>query len=141
MKRFILVSIALVTVSVFAEEPVKCPVDQVCPKLKESFAKCEKNKKSKSCDEFVDAYAKLVPHYDCKRSFDTGPVPAIWVCDEMNRGSYPTLEEKAAKLLSELKSKKGRAFFGSPEFRSTLDGELAEEYMRKSEKVGKSGSH
>jgi hypothetical protein len=80
---------------------------------------------------------ELAPRYDCKRSFDTAPVPAVWVCDEMSRGLYPTPMEKAAETLSKLKSKKGRRFFASPEFRSTLDGDIAEQYLSKSEAAAK----
>jgi hypothetical protein len=114
----------------------KCPAEVLCPKFRKLTESCAK-KKAGACDAFVDAYAKLASRYDCKRSFDTEPVPAAWLCDEMSKGLYPTLMERAAETLSKLKTKKGRSFFASPEFRSTLDGDIAEQYLTKSEAAAK----
>lgn len=106
-----------------------CPAEKLCPKFIEQIDQCSANKKSKSCDQFVDTFKELVPRYDCKRSFDTAPVPAVWLCEKNH--------ERAVELLSKLKSKKARQFFGSEALRSTLDGALAEEFDAASRKAGK----
>lgn len=138
MKFFLFSALLFVSLSVRADAPAgKCPADVLCSKWKELAATCAKQRNGKACDAFVDAYAKLAGRYDCKRSFDTEPVPAVWLCDEMSRGLYPTPTEKAAETLSKLKTKKGRSFFASPEFRSTLDGDIAEQYLTKSEAAAK----
>ncbi len=113
-----------------------CPADTLCPKFKDSLSKCAKARKGKACDEFVDTFLKLTPRFDCKRSFDTAPVPAVWLCDE-GEVSFPKPHERAVELLSKLKGNKAREFFGSPELRSTLDGHLSEEFRVKSERAGK----
>ena len=106
----------------------KCPSKILCPEYKENLSKCEKNRKSKNCDDFIEIFKKLSSKYDCQRSFDKNPVPAIWLCDEATDG-YPKPHEKGIVLLAKLKTKNARKFFSSDEFRSTLDGELAEEYL------------
>ena len=128
--------ILLITNLSYAKATETCPTKELCPLYSETLDKCEKNNKSKSCSDFIDLYKKLVPKYDCKRSFDKEPVPAIWLCDE---GTYASTGpfERGVALLAKLKSKKARIFFGSPELRSTLDGDVAEEYRKKSLKAEK----
>jgi hypothetical protein len=134
--QMLVLIVGLASLSAYAEDaPKECPSFSLCPELVRLTRECEENKKSPACDSFVETYRKLAPRYTCKRSFDTDPVPAIWLCDQ-GAGS-PGPHEKALRLLSKLKSKKARAFFGSSELRLTLDGALAEEFESKSVAVGK----
>ena len=133
--NYIFVFILLGNIS-HAETTSTCPAKELCPRFSETLDKCEKNIKSNTCNDFIELYKKLVPRYDCKRSFDTNPAPAVWLCDE-GTTAHPNTFERGVALLSKLKSKKARAFFGSPELRSTLDGDIAEEYLKKSLKIEK----
>jgi hypothetical protein len=128
----------------FSEKPSDylmktCPSKDLCPQFIEYLTICNTAKKSLACDKLIDVFVKLTPRYDCLRSFDTNPVPAIWLCDEIAGESYgyPQPFEKAVGLVSRLSSKKAKKFFVSEELRSTLDGALAEEYMNLSSKAGK----
>jgi hypothetical protein len=69
--------------------------------------------------------------YDCKRQSDSKAVPAIFLCDEVNKGN-PLESEKAATLLAKLKFEKARDFFASAAFRSTLQGESADHWKKHS---------
>jgi hypothetical protein len=131
-------TIVLLSASAFADPAPSsgCPSEKLCPEFIELTQKCEKDLKSESCEEFTELFRKLTPSYDCRRSFDTNPVPAIWLCDA-NVPDYPKPHEKGLALLAKLRSKKARKFFGSAELRSTLDGALAEEYLKKSRAAGK----
>jgi hypothetical protein len=87
--------------------------------------------------EFVDLFRKMLPVYDCQRSFDHVSrkknyiVPALWLCHEDKMESYVSIlfshaDEYVKRLL------------GSAEFRSVLDGYLAETYYNSSIEIGKS---
>ena len=113
---------------------VECPARRLCPDLDKYYQTCSRTHASEACDSFVKIFRQLVPKYDCQRSFDHTPtkdytVPAVWVCGEIlaARGERPIFEE-SIKLLQELRSNDARSFFGSADFRSILDGELAETY-------------
>lgn len=136
-KTIWILGILMVFADARAETPTSCPSEELCPRYESSLEACEKNKKSKACDEFVKVFRKLTPRYDCQRSFDTKPVPAVWLCDEL-KTEFPKPYQKGVQLLSRLKSKRARAFFGSEELRSTMDGEVAEEFLAKSKAAGKS---
>ena len=105
-----------------------CPAPELLPRLEAEYQSCLREQRA-GCDAFVDTYRKLLPEYDCQRSFDATPrvnyiVPAIWLSRD---------HEKYVALLSKLKSKSARGLFASPEFRRTLDGYVAEMYLEKSE--------
>lgn len=114
----------------------RCPANELCPKFIQLIYSCKNDRQSKACDSFIDTFRKLVPRFDCQRSFDTAPVPAVWLCDELET-SYPRAHERAVELLSKIKSQKAQTFFGSNDLRSTFDGALAEDYMEASLKAGK----
>ena len=107
-----------------------CPSATLCPLLAKQTVACGKWYSEVKCDSFVETYQKLASRYDCKRSQDTKPVPGIWLCD--NGASTPYPSEKSAALLAKLKFTKAKNFFASSEFRSTLDGESAEHWMKRS---------
>jgi hypothetical protein len=69
----------------------------------------------------VKVFQQLVPKFDCQRSFDDAPVPALWLADDAALEDY-------VHLLSRLKTPPAKALFGSAAFRAVLDGALAEEY-------------
>ena len=78
----------------------------------------------------MDVFHQLLPEYDCQRSFDTSPVPAIWLAGDEKLESY-------VDLLARLKSPDAEALFGGEMLRGVLDGHLAEQYYSKSVAVGK----
>jgi hypothetical protein len=62
-----------------------------------------------------------MPRFDCQRSFDTSPVPALWLADSAAMEDY-------VHLLSRLNTPAAKTLFGSAAFREILGGSLAEEY-------------
>ena len=109
-----------------------CPASKLLPRLESAYQSCL-SKDRAGCDRFVAVYRKLLPEYDCQRSFDATPsvnyiVPAIWLSKE---------HEKYVELLSKLNSRPAQELFGSPAFRRTLDGYIAEMYQEKSEALEK----
>ncbi len=102
-----------------------CPAKQLCPVLVKNMQQCTTRPGSKSCDVFIDTARHLTPRHQCRREFDRSPVPAIWICDEMMKSS---VLEDVMHLLKRTKTKSARQFYRSSEFRSVLDGALAEEY-------------
>jgi hypothetical protein len=117
---------------------VECPAKRLCPDLEKYYQTCSRTHSSEACDTFVKIFRQLVPKYDCQRSFDHTPtkdytVPAVWVCKEIlaAKGERPVFVE-SIKLLKKLRSNAARSFFASAEFRSVLDGELAETYSESS---------
>jgi hypothetical protein len=114
---------------------VECPARRLCPILERNFQACRQSNASTACDSFVSTFRELTPKYDCQRSFDHTPtadytVPAVWVCEEiLGTRSKRAIEEEYAGLLRKLKSNKAQNFFASAEFRSVLDGYLAEEFL------------
>ena len=142
-----LVSMLLfVSSSIAVAKAEQCPFPDIYIEFDRSYHQCINGqvRKGVSCDRFVENIEKLFPRYDCKRSFDTAPVPAIWLFD--------VAMEDYIKLLYELASSKNKTFDGqwftkektkaraiflSPEFRAVLDGHMAEEYYPLIERVRK----
>ena len=93
-------------------------------------------KKNASCDLFVEKIDLLFPKYDCQRSFDTAPVPAIWLFGAASEDYYRLLYHLAigkkgifdSHLFSEACEKAKKIFLGD-EFEEVLDGAIAEEYL------------
>jgi hypothetical protein len=107
-----------------------CPAPTLCKQIQQEMETC---KTKKSCEAFLTSYKKLLPQYDCQRPFDRTAtknyiVPAIWLCED---------HEELLGFLSKMKSKNAQKLFGSSALRSSLDGELAENYKKKSLAVGK----
>jgi len=108
---------------------VICPAKKLLPQMAIQYSACRKGNED-SCDAFVDTFRTLSPVYDCQRDFDSTDtvnyiVPAISLAGDIDALKY-------MKLLSELRSKNAQEFFASKLFRSTLDGEAAEEYYYRS---------
>jgi len=103
---------------------VTCPAKELCPKFERQYQSCKDNPHSEACLNYIAIFKKLVPRYDCQRPFDHTPtkdyiVPAFWLCDEEKSWDY-------IELLSRLDIQEAQEFFASSDFRSILDGELAE---------------
>jgi len=108
-----------------------CPTPKMCDDFIESYDVCEQEKKR--CNEFLDNFKKLLPKYDCQRPQDNTPkekfiVPAMWLCKDY---------EDAVRFLAQMKMEEAKRLFGSPTFRTILDGELGKEFLAQSIKVGK----
>ena len=112
-------------------QPAKCPAARLLPEFDATYHECGRGVENGSCKRFVAIFRELLPKYDCRRQFDTEPVPAAWIVDSAALEDY-------VRLLSELRTPDARALFGSKEFREILDGALAEDYGDKSREVEKS---
>lgn len=107
----------------------ECPAPKVCSDMDRQLQACIKEKKKAECVKFVTSYKSALGKFNCKRSFDTQAVPAIWLCDG---------HEFFTDELSKMKTDYAKRVYGSAEFRETLDGGIAEAHREESEKVGKS---
>lgn len=119
------------------EKPFEyCSDHMICSEFREYEGRCRTKQAEDDCKKFVRLFEKLAVKNDCMRKFDTAPVPSVWICDEdAEESSYPKLFERSAATLSKLKYSFARKFYGSNAFRSTLDGEVAEEHLEKSMKI------
>ena len=145
--RNLLVSILLFASSLISiAKAGQCPFPDIYIEFDQSYHECinVKVRKGKSCDFFVENIDKLFPRYDCKRSFDTAPVPAMWLFDSAMEDYIKLLYELALSENKIFDSKwfakekvKAREIFISPEFRAVLDGHMAEEYYPLIERVRK----
>lgn len=111
---------------------VDCPAEKLCPELENQYQVCKVKPNSDACLKYIEIFKKLVPIYDCQRPYDHTLekdyiVPAFWLCAPQKQWDY-------IELLSELEINEAKEFFASPEFRSILDGELAEGFFEKSVK-------
>jgi len=126
-------SLARVAPAAMKEFNKSCPAPKLCLEVNELVAGCKKDKQK--CDLFIEQFEKLLPEYDCQRSFDATPdikyiVPALWICD--SRGEY-------LETVSKLGTSKAKRLFGSAQFRSALEGagHLEEVYVPLSLSVSK----
>jgi hypothetical protein len=116
---------------------VTCPAKALLPKLDFQYHRCHIGDEE-SCAQFVSLFRHAIPEYDCQRSFDQDYiVPALWLADAAT--------EDYIRLLSHLRSPAARELFASEEFRSVLDGALAEEFgplsRRAAKRLATSKSH
>lgn len=130
-----------------------CPSVKLAPVIDHAYHECANGYMNGSCETFIRTFRELIPTYDCQRPFDSTPtkqyiVPAIWLSGTAELEDYVKLLARMADPKDWLFSKpdlskvtaQGVALFGSKEFRSVLDGDLAEEYLERSEAVGKKTS-
>jgi hypothetical protein len=131
MRKPLLAAMLLcVTTPALAGTNLDCPAPALLPQLDSAYHECNHGFQNGSCDRFVDLLRQLLPRFDCQRSFDTSPVPALWLADSAAMEDY-------VHLLSRLKIPAAKTLFGSTEFREILDGALAEEYGPLSLKAGR----
>ena len=134
MKRYLLILSLLLFLpfTVFGDEApsdmhefnITCPAKKICPDLDKEYQSCKDNSNLVACLKYIETLKKLIPIYDCQRPFDHTPekdyiVPAFWLCNERKLWDY-------IELLSNLTIKEAQELFSSSNFRSILDGELAE---------------
>ena len=128
-------------VAEIAPSPKTCSDHQFCAPLRTYEEKCRTSSLEEDCAKFVENFEKLSTRNDCQRSFDTGPVPSVWVCDEdSEEDGSPKIFERSAGTLSKLKYSFAKKFYGSEKFRSTLDGDVAEEHLKPSMEIEKSSA-
>jgi len=127
---------------------VTCPAASLLPIIDASYHACNNGYDDGSCDRFVDAYAKLLPTYDCQRPIDATPVkkfvvPAIWLAEEGAEEDYIRLlwrlasEERMYTKSFPDAVRKARLLFASKEFAHSLDGAVAEEWNEKHEQIAR----
>jgi hypothetical protein len=118
-----------------------CPKPEYFLRVNDAYRDCLKDPGNKSkANGFVELLEKLMYRYDCRRNYDSEPIPAWWLCGEGSDYQKVSSREDPDKwfsLLSKLKTLKARKLFGSKLFRSTLDGEIAEIYFEASENAEK----
>ena len=127
-----------------ADTNMQCPAEKLLPELDDAYHECSNGYTNGSCKQFVSAFRELTEKSDCRRSFDTSPIPAIWLANSAAFRDYLKLLYRLAvnnndplnEAWAEGDRDTARHFFGSGEFRSILDGEYAEEYYEESLQVG-----
>ncbi|HUK12824.1 MAG TPA: hypothetical protein VLW17_05935 [Thermoanaerobaculaceae bacterium] len=124
--------IVLLAECVWAQDvtPAPCPAQQLCPLIAAQFTTCAKERGQAACAAFVASFRKLAGTYDCKRPFDTAPVPAAWLCEQAD--PKRDILFQYIDLLRSLHTLEASVFFASAEFRGMLDGHLAEIYLKES---------
>lgn len=106
-----------------------CPMPQLGIEIRIAYNELISNPHLHLKDStFVTLLEKSFYKYNCKRSFDKNPVPALWLCDS---GDI----EKWIEYLSKMNSTYAKKLFGSRLFRSVLDGSLAEQFFQLSKEV------
>lgn len=111
-----------------AEANAECPARQLLPELDANYHECNHGFETGSCLKFIHTFERLLPKFDCQRSFDTSPVPAVWLAGDAALEDY-------VHLLSRLKEPGAQELFASTAFRAILDGALAEQYLPLSRKA------
>jgi hypothetical protein len=122
---------------------ISCPANNVAPQLDAAYHACSNGYIDGSCQRFLQAFNVLTGRYDCQRSFDTAPVPAVWLSPEGALDDYVRLVFQIAtkpqfkdKLYHGVQQE-AHEFFTSKEFHGILDGALAEDYLPKSRALAK----
>ena len=123
--------------SLVSAEEQGCPYPEKYIEIDRAYHQCVNGqvRKGASCELFVKKVVELFPRYNCKRSFDTSPVPAIWLFDAASEDYVQLIYELATKSKPvfdgkwfEPESSQAKKIFLSSEFKSVLDGHLAEKY-------------
>jgi hypothetical protein len=110
-----------------------CPAERLAKEFDRSYHQCKNGYENGSCNRFIKFFQELLPEYDCQRPIDSTPtkkyvVPAIWLLGDAEHEDY-------VQLLSSMKQAEARTLFASKEFRTTLDGALAERFWAASERT------
>ena len=118
-------------------EDGSCPYPESYIEIDQAYHECVNGyvKKDASCDLFVEKIPLLFHKYNCQRDFDTAPVPAIWLFGATAEDYYELLYQLAIGKKGTFDSRwfsnahdKAREIFLSDDFKSVLDGAIAEEY-------------
>lgn len=141
-RRYLNILIAYLIIGLIAtkahSENDSCPYPEIYIEIDQAYHECVNGivKKNASCDFFADKIKLLLPKYDCQRSFDTAPVPAIWLFGAAYEDYYRLLYHLAIGKKDKFDShwfskarKTAREIFLSDGFKAVLDGAIAEEYL------------
>jgi hypothetical protein len=135
--KFKLVVGLLLSISGLLMAETNCPYPDQYIEIDRAYHECKNGwvKTESSCSLFVEKLPLLFPRYECMRSFDTDPVPAIWLFGAAGEDYIEMLYQLALGTDgiygSNWFSKEhttAREVFLSPEFKAVLDGALAENY-------------
>lgn len=135
--KFILVFMFLIATNANSNDG-SCPYPKIYIEIDQAYHECVNGyvKNNASCALFVEKITLLFPKYDCKRNFDTAPVPAIWLFGAAEQDYYRLLYYLAIRKKGKFDShwysnvsEKAKKIFLSDEFKSVLDGAIAEEYF------------
>lgn len=138
-KIFSIVISIIITISYSGVQAsgLKCPYPSAYIEIDRAYHECKKGwvKKGSSCDLFVEKLPLLFSKYDCQRSFDNSPVPALWLFGAAGEDYIEMLYQLAlgekGRFSSHWFSKaheRSKELFLHDEFKAVLDGALAEEY-------------
>jgi len=116
---------------------IYCPFKKLLPVVDSAYHSCSHGAMDKSCQLFVETFEELIPKYDCKRSFDTQTVPAIWLADRGYMTDFIDLLFKLAKGKDKVLSEKhfpianyvAKQLLLDDKFKAILDGHYAETYF------------
>ena len=115
----------------------KCPFPQKYIEIDRAYHQCVNGhvRNGESCNFFINHISTLFLKYDCKRSFDTSPVPAIWLFDAASEDYIRLIYEMASQRNPIFEGKwfkkeviTAKEVFLSQNFKSILDGHMTEEY-------------
>lgn len=135
--NILFVSLFFYTSFTIAEEQ-GCPFPKIYIEIDRAYHQCVNGqvRKGASCELFIDSIPTLLKKYNCKRSFDTKPVPALWLFDAAAEDYIQLVYEMASKsnpIFNDQWFKRetieARKIFVSLEFKLVLDGHMAEEYF------------
>ena len=138
------------TFALEGQSSVTCPASKLLPALDAAYHVCSHGFDNyDSCESFVQTFGQLLPKYDCRRSFDNDPVPAVWLAGDAELDDYVhllwRLSSSPDKMIAASQFSKeisdAKKLFSSKEFRNVLDGELAEDYMARSEELERKLKH
>jgi hypothetical protein len=147
-------SVPLIVTRAFASEGqsnLTCPASRLLPALDADYHQCSHGFENHSCERFVQTLEQLLPKYDCQRSFDNGAgaVPAVWLAGDAELEDYVHLLWRLSSSTDKMFAGKpfskatngAKKLFSSKEFRSILDGALAEDYMARSKQLERKLKH
>lgn len=105
-----------------------CPAAKRCGELESARRVCEN---SGHCDSFFRVLAGLLRPGRCRRDFDSGDVPPVWLCVEIDDPITKSARDGfdlALHTLTKLRTREARRLLASESLRAALDGYLAEEF-------------
>ena len=118
-------------------EEQQCPFPGKYIEIDRAYHQCTNGqvKEGASCEFFINNITTLFPKYNCMRSFDNEPVPAIWLFDAASEDYIQLIYEMASRsnpIFNDQSFKnevaQAKEIFLSQQFKQILDGHLAEKY-------------
>ncbi len=146
IQKIVVTFLLMISSTAIADEQA-CPFPEKYLEIDRAYHQCANGqvRKGESCELFVKSIVTLFPKYNCMRSFDTEPVPALWLFDAASEDYIKLLYEMASgknKMFNDMRFSNetfiAKEIFLSQEFREVLDGHIAEKYYPLIEKVKES---